>query len=139
MDQAKEMARQIFVFLATVVTTMAAVLVLEQVIRRHDVVQSLRTISLRAAVLQPLLLTAGYLFTLWFMRRTLPAPVLQKTVLHAFAALISVLVLGGVSIFAQGTPFGGIVVISFAVGVITALTAFGPRAWPKALAESPRA
>ena len=116
-----------FVFLSTVVATMWVALAAEQAVRHHDVLVSLRMVSPRAAVAQPLLLALGYFLALWLIRPVGSESPRQRIGVHVLSAVAAVLLLGIISVFSQGTRFGGTVAIATAVGVIVGLVAFSPR------------
>jgi hypothetical protein len=131
MVTSRELARPTFaVFLPAVVFVLASVLVIEPLIRGHNVNESLRQLKqvyLPVAVAEPPLMAVGYGLGLWLLKSKLNETMLRQGWLHVLAGLAAVLVLGVTSVFSQGAHLPWIVSVSVAAGVLSALIFFGLR------------
>jgi hypothetical protein len=131
MVTSRELARPIVaVFFPAVVFVLASVLVIEPLIRGHNVndsLRQLRQIYLPLVLAEPPLMAVGYGIGLWLLKSKLNEAILRRGWPHFFAGLTAVLVLGVTSVFSQGAHMPWIVSVSVAAGVLSALLFFGLR------------
>jgi low temperature requirement protein LtrA len=103
-----------------VVFFMALTLLGEPLLRRHSVLASLRSVYLPLALAQPLLITVGFGATLWLLRnRVFTGYLVGRR--HVVAAAFGVVVLGVISVFAQGAHLAFIISASVAAGAVAGL------------------
>lgn len=116
-------------FLPSVVVVIAVPLS-DAVIRRHDVLASLKGLYLPLVFGEPLLMAVGYAVGLWLVRRKLTAKSVAGTSRHLVAAVVSVFCLGIASIFSQGAHMPFILSASISAGLVSALLFFAFRPSP---------
>jgi len=109
-------------FLPAVVALAVGSLVAEPLLRGRDVLKTLRHIHLPLLVLQPTLISVGYLLGLWLLRG--PFNSVSATGPHVFAALAAVALLSVISVLAQGAPLYLILTTDIFIGLVAAVAFF---------------
>jgi ABC-type transport system involved in cytochrome c biogenesis permease subunit len=104
---------------------MAVPLVAEPLIRHQNVMQSLRSVSVRLAVGEPLLIVAGFIAFLLAVRRRVPIVAVASVWRHVVAAFLAVVALGVTSVFAQGAHLPFIIAASVFAGAFAGGVMFG--------------
>ena len=105
-------------FLSALVVLFAVTLTAEPLLRGHSLPASLRAVSIRLLVAEPLLLTLGFAVALWLLRSRLPHAESPSLVRCALAAALAVLALGVTSVFAQGSHLPLIISASVGAGLV---------------------
>lgn len=105
-------------FLSALVVLFAVTLTAEPLLRGHSLQMSLRAVSIRLLVAEPLLLTLGFAVALWLFRSRLPHAESPSLVRCVLAAGFAVLALGVTSVFAQGSHLPLIISASVGAGLV---------------------
>jgi hypothetical protein len=114
-------------FLPSLILAMIAILIIEPLVRGHDVVRSMRGIYLPLAIAEPLLMTAGCFLALWLMRKRIEERGLDRILPHLCAAMLAMVTLGAISVISQGAHLPWIITVSIASGLVSAMVCFGIR------------
>jgi hypothetical protein len=100
-------------------------LVIEPLVRRRSVIQSLSAVYIPLVVAEPVLIAGGFALCLWLVRSRLPIAVARRLWRHVVAAFIALVALGITSVFTQGAQLPFIALASVLAGVIAAAGTFG--------------
>jgi hypothetical protein len=114
-------------FLPSVVVVTLVAISAEPLIRRHDLLTSLKGRYLPLVIGEPLLMALGYGAVLWLVRRKLSAQNIATASRHIAAGVVSVVCLGIASVFSQGAHMPFIIAASISAGVVSALLFFAFR------------
>ena len=112
-------------FLPSVTFMMVLLLVIEPLVRRRGVVESLRAVSIRLVIAEHLLIAGGFALCLWLVRSRLPVAAARRLWRHVVAAFIALVALGSISVFTQGAQLPFIALTSILAGVLAAAGTFG--------------
>jgi hypothetical protein len=123
-------------FLPSVVVVMLVAISAEPLIRRHDLLTSLKALYLPLVIGEPLLMALGYAAALWLVRRQISAQRIATTSRHIAASVVSIVCLGITSVFSQGAHMPFIFSASISAGVVSALLFFAFRSSPPATATT---
>lgn len=112
-------------FLPSIVVLMAVPLVAEPLIRHRDVMQSLRAVSVRLAIGEPLLIVVGFVAILLAVRGRVPVAAVASIWRHAVAAFLAFVALGVTSVLTQGAHLPFIIAASVFAGAFAGAIMFG--------------
>jgi hypothetical protein len=112
-------------FLPSVTFMMVLLLLIEPLVRRRGVFQSLSAVYSPLVVAELLLIAGGFALCLWLVRSRLPIAVARRLWRHVVAAFIALVALGITSVFTQGAQLSFIAFASVLAGVIAASGTFG--------------
>jgi hypothetical protein len=111
-------------FLPAVVAIIATITLIEPLIRRHAILETLRHINLPLALGEPLLISIGAFAAMWLVRNRPAARELLGLGRNVFAAIVAVVTLFLTAILSQGAHLPFIIGICLLAGVCGVLVAF---------------
>jgi hypothetical protein len=124
MTSIREILRPVLTkFLASVYVVTSVIMVLEQVIRGHDLAV-LRDLYVPYVISQPLLFATGYAAGLVAMKSRLDEPAVSGTGRHVAAATFSTVALGLLSVVSQGAGHAFVIAACLSIGFVASAVFF---------------